>query len=80
MIKASIDGAYTLKAQDFGYEVKAEVFTVYIPRLKAAASRPEVFSQADLSMVSFLSSDDPRRFSAFRYRDSSYASPVCQHR
>ena len=44
------------------------------------ASSPEVFSQANSSIFCLLTRGDPRRSRAFRYRDSSYATPVCQQR
>ena len=51
-----------------------------VVNFSVSASRPEVFSQAVLSILSLLSKGDPRRSRALRYRDSSYATPVCQQR
>jgi len=49
-------------------------------RSSETASRPEVFSQADSVIFCLVTNGDPRRSRAFRYRDSSYATPVCQQR
>ena len=46
--------------------------------INMAASRPEVFSQAFSSLACLLSNGDPLRSNAFKYRDSSYATLVCQ--